>query len=148
MFERFYYFLEDVGPTTFGVVVFDELEKVQSQLLVGQMDRYFKRTQPGRQRASRILPEPFFVHSDLTTGIQIADLVAYLVSWGFRMRTMAQPARAELAGYVAQMARLRHQAIREVDGNPRFAVWSFAFITDLRPQVERDGELEEEQQEG
>jgi len=33
--------------------------------------------------------------------------------------------------------------MREVAGNPQFTIWSFAFITDLRPQVERDAEADE-----
>jgi hypothetical protein len=144
LFERFFYFLEDVGANAFGVVVFDELEKIQSHLLVNQMDSYFKRTLRGRQRASRILPEPFFVHSDLTTGIQIADLLAYIVSWGLRLRAMAKPARPELAGYAAQVSQLRHRTIREVAGKPEFTIWSFSFITDLRSQLERDLELGED----
>jgi hypothetical protein len=130
--------LEDLGPDTFGVVVFDELEKIQSHLLVNQMDNYFKRTVSGRQRSGRILPEPLFVHSDLTTGVQLADLVAYILSWGWRLRVMTREARAELAGYAAQLCQLRHRAVREVAGNPQFTIWSFAFITDLRPQTERE----------
>jgi hypothetical protein len=144
LFERFFYFLEDMGPDTFGVAVFDELEKIQSHLLVSQMDSYFKLTTRGRQRAGRILPEPLFVHSDLTTGIQLADLVAYVLSWGWRLRTMTKPARPELAGFVAQICQLRHRAVREVAANPLFAIWSFAFITDLRPQVERDESMVDE----
>ena len=50
-------------------------------LLIDQMHRYFEETAVGRHRASRIIPEPFFVHSDLTTGVQIADLLAYVISW-------------------------------------------------------------------
>jgi hypothetical protein len=138
LFERFFYFLEDLGPDAFGVAVFDELEKVQSHLLVGQMDSYFKRTTRGRQRAGRILPEPLFVHSDLTTGVQIADLIAYILSWGLRFGSMTKPKRAELAGYVSQVCQLRYRAVRDMDGNPQFAIWSFAFITDLRSQSERD----------
>jgi hypothetical protein len=141
LFERFFYYLEDLGPNAFGVAVFDELEKIQSHLLVSQMDSYFKQTARGRQRAGRILPEPFFVHSDLTTGIQIADLVAYVVSWGFRLPRMVKPARPELAGYTSQVCQLRHRSMREVAGNPEFIVWSFIFITDLRSQSERDLEL-------
>ena len=53
-------------------------------LLIDQMHRYFEETALGRHRASRIIPEPFFVHSDLTTGVQIADLLAYVISWRFR----------------------------------------------------------------
>lgn len=138
LFERFFYFLEDLGPDAFGVAVFDELEKVQSHILVGQMDSYFKRTTRGRQRAGRILPEPLFVHSDLTTGVQIADLIAYILSWGMRFRAMTKPARAELAGYADQVCQLRYRAVREVAGNPQFTIWSFAFITDLRSHLERD----------
>lgn len=76
LFERFFNFLEDLGPASYGIVVFDELDKVQSHLLVEQMDSYFKRTERGRHRSGQILPEPFFVHSDLTTGVQIADLLS------------------------------------------------------------------------
>jgi hypothetical protein len=144
LFERFFYFLEDVGPNAFGVAVFDELDKVQSHLLVGQMDSYFKRTLRGRQRAGRVLPEPFFVHSDLTTGVQIADLVAYILSWGLRLRSMTKPARPELGGYAAQVSQLRHRTVREVAGNPQFTIWSFSYITDLRSQLERDLEPAED----
>ena len=144
LFERFFYFLEDSGPTAFGIAVFDELEKVQSHLLVNQMDSYFKRTLKGRQRAGKILPEPLFVHSDLTTGVQLADLLAYTLSWGWRLRSMTKPARPELASFVAQICQLRYRAVREVESNPQFAVWSLAFITDLRPLEERERELEED----
>lgn len=139
LFERFFYFLEDTDPAASGVVVFDELDKTQSHVLVGQMDRYFKRTQKGRQRAGRIIPEPFFVHSDLTTGVQLADLVAYVVSWGFRTGDMTRPPRAELASLVDRVCQLRHRAVREVGGNPDFVVWSFAVIPDLRTR-EPEGE--------
>ena len=75
LFERFFYFLEDNAVAEQGIVVFDELEKSKSHLLIDQMHRYFADTAVGRHRAGRIIPEPFFVHSDLTTGVQIADLV-------------------------------------------------------------------------
>jgi hypothetical protein len=96
LFQRFFYFLEGISPSTSGIVVFDELERSRSHLLVEQMDRYFKRTINGRLMSGQIVPEPFFVHSDLTTGIQIADLVAYVISWGFRrIAGMEEPERTE-----------------------------------------------------
>jgi len=137
LFERFFYFLEDRPVEEQGVVVFDELEKSKSHLLIDQMDRYFWQTAVGQHRASRIIPEPFFVHSDLTTGVQIADLVAYVVSWGFRMPRMDKPGRQELKGLADQVARLRYRTVRERKGNPEFEIWSFALITDLRTQIER-----------
>jgi hypothetical protein len=138
LFERFFYFLEDVDSTSSGIVVFDELEKSQSHILLDQMDWYFEFTAKGRQRASQIIPEPFFVHSDLTTGIQLADLVAYVISWGVRFEGMNEPAREELKSFAEQVCRLRHRAVREVNGNSNFGIWSFAFITDLRPRDEQD----------
>lgn len=137
LFERFFYFLEDIGPGAIGAVVFDELEKSRSHLLVGQMYAYFEQTAKGRQRAGQVIPEPFFVHSDLTTGVQIVDLVAYLVSWGFRITGMDQPKRAELEPFVQQVCALRHKAVRAVGDAVDFEIWSFYFIRDLRPGSER-----------
>lgn len=146
LFERFFYFLEDQATQTGippqGVIVFDELEKSKSHILVDQTHRYFRETAIGRHRASLIVPEPFFVHSDLTTGVQIADMVAYCMSWGFRLPYMIAPKRDELAPYVAQLARMRHRAVRDRHGNPNFEIWSVAHISDLRTNLERLGDEE------
>ena len=40
LFERFFYYLEDMGGYEQGVVVFDELEKSQSHVLIDQAHRY------------------------------------------------------------------------------------------------------------
>jgi hypothetical protein len=141
LFERFFYFLEDQSSAQAfpqqGVLVFDELEKSQSHLLIDQAHRYFKGTATGRHRANLIIPEPFFVHSDLTTGIQIADLVAYCVSWSFRLPTMTKPARSELGPYVDQIAGLRHRAVRAMQGKANFEIWSISYVADLRTLGEK-----------
>lgn len=138
LFERFFYFLEDTKSQEQGIIVFDELEKSQSHILIEQAHRYFKDTATGRHRSNLIVPEPFFVHSDLTTGIQIADLIAYCVSWGFRLPQMTEPARLELAPFCGQIANLRYKATRERQGIADFGIWSFVHITDLRTQTEKD----------
>ena len=97
LFERFFYFLDEQPLTPRGIVVFDELERSECHLLISQMALYFQGTTTGRRRAGRVVPEPFFVHSELTTLIQLADLVAYIVSWGVRVHTMTRGARPELA---------------------------------------------------
>lgn len=132
LFERFYFFLLKQHSTERGIVVFDELERSQSHLLIDQMERYFMGTATGRERRSRIIPEPFFVHSHLTTGIHLADLVAYVISWGVRERGMAAPARTELASMALAACHLRYNMVRS--GR---RVWGFNLITDLRPRVER-----------
>jgi hypothetical protein len=131
------YYLEDDGTESVGLVVFDELEKSQSHLLVGQMDKYFKQTETGRQRAARVIPEPFFVHSDLVTGVQIADIVAYLLSWGFRFNSMTESHRSELERYDEAISAMRYRATREMCGKSDFQVWSFAYLDDLRSRSER-----------
>jgi hypothetical protein len=141
LFERFFYFLEDQstaqGYPQQGVIVFDELDKSKSHILIDQAHKYFKDTAVGRHRSSLVIPEPFFVHSDLTTGIQIADLVAYCISWGFRLQAMASPARAELSPYIEQIKRLRHRALRNMMGKEDFELWSIAYIDDLRTMIEK-----------
>jgi hypothetical protein len=141
LFERFFYYLEDQNARAHhdhGIIVFDELDKSKSHLLIGQSHVYFKETATGRHRSSLILPEPLFVHSELTTGIQLADLVAYVVSWGFRTPHMTKPAREELAAFAQQVSRLRFRTVRQVGSNPNFEIWSFAHIADLRTRSERE----------
>lgn len=138
LFERFFYFLEDRDTTTSGIIVFDELEKSKSHLLLQKMENYFKHSQrpatckPNYSRA-------FFVHSDLTTGIQLADFVAYIISWGLRLEGMEQPYRSELQGLVSQIMDLRYRTMRE-DNGQSYVSWSFKFIADLRSQYGREGE--------
>lgn len=138
LFERFYYYLDDQRPREQGIIVFDELEKTKSHLLIGQAHAYFKDLAIGRQRANLIVPEPFFVHSDLTTGVQIADLIAYIVSWGYRDTQINKPKREELSSFSDQIANLRYVATRNKNGIPNFKIGSFAYIQDLRTRFERD----------
>jgi hypothetical protein len=139
LFERFFYFVDEQPTYERGLVVFDELERSQAHLLVNQMSAYFRSTGKGRMRSGRIVPEPFFVHSDLTSGIRIADLVAYIISWNVRVGTMAAPRRAELNALGAAVVNLRHRATVDMPGYPDgFVVWSFAVIDDLRPKDEKE----------
>lgn len=138
LFERFYYFLEDQGGQDQGIIVFDELDKSKSHLLIDQTHKYFKDFAVGKLRSRLIIPEPFFVHSELTTGVQIADLLAYLISWGFRLPQMSKPSRPEMASLAAKVGQLRTRAVRSRNGNAAFEIWSFAHITDLRTRAERE----------
>jgi len=142
LFERYFYFLEDRGPEAQGLVIFDEREKSQSHLLLDQLTRYFRETSPGRMRASRVIPEPFFVHSELTTAVQIADLVAYVTAWGVTLGPRGEklaPPRAELEELGRRVCDLRYRTTRPMAGQADFVIWSFAWIEDLRPRGERDG---------
>jgi len=141
LFERYFYFLEDRGPEVQGLVIFDEREKSQSHLLIDQLTRYFRETTKGKMRASKVIPEPFFVHSELTTAIQIADLVAYITAWGVSLGTGTEKAasRPELGELGRRVCDLRFRTHRGVGNTPDFEIWSFAWIEDLRPREERVG---------
>ena len=136
LFERFFYFLEDRGSDERGVVVFDEIDTAGAHRLVAQMSEYFQHTHAGRQRSARVIPEPFFVHSELTTGIQVADVVAYIVSWGVRFGPLSAPARPELRDLASKVMSLRYRAERQTPGYEQFVVWSFKEIFDLRPTAD------------
>lgn len=139
LFERFFYFLEDASPTEMGVVVFDELERSRCRRLLEQMEAYFLGTYKGRLRSSRIIPEPFFVHSDLTTAVQIADIVAYSLNWGTRLNRMAQPTRPEMEpfGQLAFDLRYIGQRPDAGDGLTLRPIYGIIYIDDLRPREER-----------
>lgn len=130
LFERLYYFLNGLTDDPMGFLVFDELDRSASHILLEQVSAYFVRTQNGRTRSRLIIPEPFFVHSDLTSLVQLADLVAYTISWGVRLRGMQEPARENLAGVAADVLNLRFNRRLE-SGETQ---WGFKVINDLRPQ--------------
>lgn len=128
--ERYYHFLNQTPGDPMGFLVFDELDKTASHVLLGQISRYFLRTNNGRTRSRLIVPEPFFVHSDLTSLVQVADLVAYVISWGLRLSRMPATTRPELDPLVEVIKRMRYNHLTE-GGH---AVWGVKEIRDLRPQ--------------
>lgn len=128
LFERFYYFLEDKSFEPRGIVVFDELDKTTSHILLSQMDKYFKNTVKGRARSNLIIPEPFFVHSDLTTGIQVVDLVAYVLSWNYRIGHLAKPGREELNRFLEQIKLLRYRTTRQIGLVENYDIWSVTVV--------------------
>lgn len=83
LFERFFYFLKE--KREHGVLVMDETDKHEDRRFVERMERYFTRTNAGKNRTSWIVPTPFFVSSDMAAAIQAADLCIYAINWGFRL---------------------------------------------------------------
>jgi hypothetical protein len=136
LFERFFYFVERQAGEQQGLVVFDELERTQSHLLVAQMEAYFLERQPMRSRV--VIPEPFFVHSHLTTGVQLADLTAYVAAWGLQVGNMPPAERQELSSCGEAVRALEHHVIIDRGRFSRgTSVHSLCPIDDLRPRRER-----------
>jgi hypothetical protein len=129
LFERFFYFLNGLPETPMGYLVFDELDRSACHILLGQVSSYFVRTANGRARSRLIIPEPFFVHSDMTTLVQLADLVAYVVSWSYRGHGMDEPSRAELLPFVRQIEQMKFSRVTEAGQRQS----GLKLIRDLRP---------------
>lgn len=83
LFERFFYFLE--AQKDHGLLVMDETDKVEDRRFLARLERYFTVTGPGRQRTAWIVPAPLFVSSDMSVGVQAADVCLYCLNWGFRL---------------------------------------------------------------
>ncbi len=134
MFQRIHCPICDGPPHSHGVLIFDEQDKALSQSLLDQIHKYFVETDRGKQRAERMIPMPFFVHSGLTPAIQLADIVAYVINWGLRMPRMPEPSRAELKPFADKVFQLRYQGMevpRERDALRSKRTWGIAYIEDL-----------------
>lgn len=142
LFQRIHCHVCDQNDHVHGVMIFDEQDPALSQRLLDQIHRHFLETDKGQHRAERMIPMPFFVHSDLTPAIQIADLIAYIVNWGLRMDRMPEPARDEIKPFADKVFALRYCG-REVPrkrslGRRGKRIWGIAYIPDLRPRNERE----------
>jgi len=117
LLERYFYLLEDARET--GMIVLDETDKEQDRRFVRMLERYFRETATGRSRAIHIVPTPMFVSSEMTTPVQVADLVIYAINWGFRLpfRGMDAEAREEIAQeFGASIRNLQYRGQRESQG--------------------------------
>ena len=139
LFERYFYFLETLPTRERGLIVFDELDRSQSHVLLEQMASYFLGTDTGRYRSSRIVPEPFFVHSDLTTGVFLADLAAHILGWGGRLNAMSHPHRRELTEYADKLHEMQFKGQKpKPGGESNRSLLGITFLDDLRGQFDRE----------
>jgi hypothetical protein len=139
LFERFFVHLSASEEWEMGLLAGDDREREGGRiLLLNQMSRYFLETRTGQQRSERIVPQPVFVHGDLATVVQLADLVAYCTSWGIRLNAMTRPAREELRPLAELVFNMRYTGVRfdETEGRER-PVYGMFYLDDLRPRYER-----------
>lgn len=138
LFERYFYLLESMPPRERGMIVFDERDQAQSHVLIQQMAAYFLGTETGRYRSARVVPEPLFVHSDLTTGVFLADIVAYVLAWAWRSGRMSAPIRAELQPLVQKIHEMQYRGEKPIaDGSGVHRLYGIIFLDDLRPRNEK-----------
>jgi hypothetical protein len=138
LLERFYYYLETFDPGVRGILVCDELEPNQSYEVIKQISNYFERSTRGQIRSNRIVPIPFFVHSHLTTAIQLADLVCYITNWSVRVPGMNEGIREELHPFGQKILDLQFTGTKiDEDQRKTWPVFGFYHIKDLRTASEK-----------
>ncbi len=137
LFERLFYYMECQPDGATAVCVFDQKDDmdgdrcVEGQRLNECIAKYFTRTHTGKLRSSRILPEPVYARSDLTTLLGVADLVIYIINHVFRPTVeWTAPIRPELRPYVDWLYRLQWSGHRENETR----LFSILHMSDLRPK--------------
>jgi len=98
LLERVQNFLQEFHPKHLGVIVADDVS-VQSNRSLALKHSFFQRegTTSGL-KLRNIVEMPFFVRSELSNGIQLADLCAYNVYRAFRYEQPEYPYFQEILG--------------------------------------------------
>lgn len=130
LLERYFFFLE--SERDHGLLVMDEVEKIEDRRFVRRLESYFSKSKTGRYRSKWIVPAPFFVSSDMTYPVQAADMAIYCINWGFRLpaRGMGAATRNEIAtefGPWLNQLQFRGDGCR--DGKV-FPEWGIVFVPD------------------
>lgn len=101
LMERFAHFLESNRED--GLLIMDQCEKEYDKKFKKQLANYFSKTIKGQQQAHWIIPEPFFIESDINYLIQVADLCIYAINVGYRLsRAMNAEVRKEVQDLMEQ----------------------------------------------
>lgn len=130
LLERYFYFLEKAAEH--GLLVMDEVGKVEDRRFLRRLEDYFRKTEMGRYRSAWIVPAPFFVSSDMAYPVQAADLAIYCVNWGFRLpnRGMNAPVRQEIADRYGQwLSQLQFRGEGYRDG-AAYSSYGIVFVSD------------------
>ncbi|WP_207460347.1 DUF3800 domain-containing protein [Azospirillum sp. SYSU D00513] len=126
LLERFFHFLSE--RRDHGLLVMDETDKAQDRRFVDRLQAYFTRTQTGRTRTEWIVPAPLFVSSDMSVGVQAADIVLYCINWGFRAPTWnfdgsTRPEIAENFSGILNDLQFKRQASRNGEPVPSHGIF-------------------------
>jgi len=83
------------------------------------------------------------VHSDLTTAVQLADIMAYCFNWGVRLHKMTEATRKEIEPLADLAFNIRYVGRRfDEVGGKEWPVYGVFFLDDLRPRQEREADTE------
>ena len=133
LFERYFGLLDARDQS--GLIVLDETEKTEDRRFMQRLSNYFSKTRTGMYRASRIVPVPLFVASDMSYPVQAADCVIYCINGGFRVQGMDAPVRQEVADESADWLRRLQARVVLTKSGTEFTEYTIKYVPD--PYVSR-----------
>lgn len=90
MLERIEHFMTEYHPKHQALIVMDDTSKELNQA-VAMKHAFFQRAGNANMRFRHIVEYPFFTRSELSNGVQLADLLAYNVYRAFKSEDLAYP---------------------------------------------------------
>lgn len=138
--ERFFYFLE--MEQQHGLFVMDQTEKANDRRFVRKLQDYYLKTAAGRHRTRWIVPAPLFVDSEMSPGVQAADLCLYCINWGFRLPewSFTGPQRDDIAiGFAPRCHALQFSGTDIATARPSKPTEFFTFPIRTLPATNKKG---------
>lgn len=90
LLERIEHFMTEYHPKHQALIVMDDTSKELNQA-VAMKHAYFQRAGNANMAFRHIVEYPFFTRSELSNGVQLADLLAYNVYRAFKSEDLAYP---------------------------------------------------------
>jgi len=90
LLERIEHYMAEYHPKHLALIVMDDTSKQLNQA-VAMKHAFFQRAGNANVRFSHIVEYPFFTRSELSNGVQLADLLAYNVYRAFKDEDLAYP---------------------------------------------------------
>lgn len=142
LLDRFSWFLKE-HPDDTGILVFDETERRASRRLLCQLERYANETERGYEIASTgLVLSPFFVQSDLTPVVQLADFLAYIVNWSIRFGRAREPVRKDLSKFASLARRLEWKGIVPDAFGNTWAQYGYCYLDTLEDGKKRGSDTQ------
>jgi hypothetical protein len=90
LLERIEHYMAENRPKHNALIVMDDTSKALNQA-VAMKHAYFQRFGNQNMRFNHVVEYPFFARSELSNGIQLADLIAYSIYHAFKNEDFSYP---------------------------------------------------------
>ena len=120
-----------------GIIIHDSKDIPYSKKLIQQMREYFSGTGKGISRSEYLCPFPFFSISHLNPFIEVVDLAAYCINWGYRSGPINNEKIREEIKHLGQMFGELQMTITVMRPGKYIDLHGIYFIDDLRPRSEK-----------